>query len=215
MWKNKIIGLIVSVVCNLYTYGQNNISKEKDTIMHKTIDFQFLEEKAVKEPLLGQNMYEYSLKYEDENGSFYKIFGNKEDGFVEWETPPLPLFYKNYSEYYENGIMKLTGKVIGNGSVRIGVWEYFDENGNKTKEVNEDAKYGAFDYNKVLIFFHLKEFINLETGENREHLSLGYSEEEKRWIVSISNKLYIITEYQMDGETGDIISTRTYQGGQE
>ena len=42
-----------------------------------------------------------------------------------------------------------------------------------------------------------------------------YDKEETVWYVSITDKSYMITEYKIDGETGDIISSETYQGGEE
>jgi len=213
--KYKILWIWLLLSFGLININGQSQTSKNNTIMHKTIDFELLEKKGIKEPVMGTTQYEYTLEYEDTDGSLYKISGNRTDGFTEWEIPKLPIFYKVYSEYYGNGIQKLTGKVIGNGGTRIGIWEYFDENGKKIKETNEDAKYGAFDYNKVLIFFHLKGLINLETGENRQNITMRYNEKEKVWTISVTNEFYMITKYKMHGETGDIISSETYQGGEE
>ena len=183
--------------------------------MQRRVDFKLLEEKAIKEKILGKNYYEYMLEYEDSDSTCHKISGNKTEGFVEWESPKLPFFYKGYSEYYGNGMMRLTGFCLGHPTNKVGIWKYFDEKGDKIKEVNEDTKYGAYDYSKVLLFLHYKDFINLDTGENREKFSMVYDKEETVWYVSITDEFYMITEYKIDGETGDIISSETYQGGEE
>ena len=160
----KVALLLIIVSCN----AQKNINSN-NVDMRKKIDVDLLKEKAEKTPLLGENRYDYIWEYDDNDGLHYKIFGNEKDGFVEWLTPPLPLFYKEYSEFYGNGELKLTGKLIG--STRIGIWKYYDEQGNKEKE--------------------------------------------KTWSVSVMNDFYVITNCVIDGKTGEIISTKTRQGGYE
>jgi len=195
--------------------GQSN-KQNNQNVMHKRLDFNLLEKKAVKEKILGKNYYEYTLEYEGADSSWYKISGNKMDGFIEWETPKLPFFDKGYSEYYGNGTLKLTGKCIGkNLGCKIGIWEYFDENGNKTKEVDEDAKYGAYSYTHLLVFTLHSGHINIDTGEGRENFDIIYDEKEKIWYVSEIDEFYKIRKYKIDGETGDVISDETYQGGNE
>ena len=207
--------LILSALAATFSScGQSN-KQNNQNVMHKRLDFNLLEEKAVKERIVGENYYAYTLEYENADSSWCKLSGNKVDGFVEWTTPKLPLFYKVYSEYYANGTLKLTGYCIGSTACKFSIWNYFDKNGNQTKEVDEDAKYGAYDYSKVLLFLHFMGHINLETGEGREGLVLVYDKKEKIWQASVTDKFYKITEYEIDGETGDIISDKTYQGGNE
>jgi hypothetical protein len=182
----------------------------------KTIDFEFLEKNAEKNTMPGhENYYEYYLKHELSDHSISIIDGNKIDGFDEWLTPPAPAFYQIFKEYYASGNIKKYGKIIGGGNVRIGIWEYYDEEKNKVKEVNEDGKFGKFGYNELLQFLHLNKYINLETAENRDRLILVYDEKDKLWGVNVTNKFYEITNLVIDGETGKIISEEKYQGGDE
>jgi len=76
-------------------------------------------------------------------------------GFSKREVPPLPHFYKINTVFYKNGNMERKGKQICSGT-DIGEWEYYDENDNKTAEINRDEKYPDFDYNKVLMFYKMK-----------------------------------------------------------
>jgi len=214
--KIKITGilLLMMLLGQSCSNGQSNKSiNNKD--MQRRIDFELLEAKAIKEAILGESYYEYTLEYEDSDGNWHKISGNKADGFIEWETPKLPFFHKVFSAYYGNGMLKLTGSCIGHASTRIGDWEYFDEKGNKIRQVNEDVKYGAYNYKKVLGFLNENEHINLETGEKRENLSMVYDQEKKIWYVSITDEFYMIIEYEIDGTTGAVINKKEYQGGME
>ena len=213
--KRTVIILVVIIATGMFICcGQNN-NNNNQNIICKKIDFNLLEEKAKKEEIrkgiFRKKYYEYTLEYEDVDSSWHKISGNKVDGFVEWTTPKLPLFYKVYSEYYGNGILKLTGYCIGkNMECKIDIWEHFDKNGNKKKEIDEDTKYGAYNCSYVMVFLHAMKHINIETGEGRESLVLAYDEKEKIWQVLITDKFDMITEYKMDGETGDIILDTTY-----
>ena len=210
---NKILWLLLTIG-HVNLYGQSQIILN-DTIMDKRIDFNLLEERAEKTPLAGENQYQYSLEYEDTDGSVCKIFGNKTNGFVEWQTPPNPVFLKIYKEYYPNGYLKVKGKRLRNGATLIGEWEYYNENGQLTSTVDEDKKFGKFGYNELYLFLHQQKYINIETGENREKVSFGYNIETKQWSVTITGLGYWMTEYLIDGETGEILNKKESQGGIE
>ncbi len=215
MIRYSIILLAVLITgCSQHVNTQN--IKFTNMNIDKTIDFELLEKNAKISPMSGkEGYYEYDWEYTTKDGVYVRISGNKIDGFIVWHKPPLPYFYRNYSQYYGNGNLKFDGNVIGNKSLRIGKWEYFDETGNKTKETDEDLKYGNFDYNKLLSFLHSRKNINMETGENRDGLSVLYDEKNKIWNVSVTDKFYRMTTYEIDGETGKIISEKKYQGGIE
>jgi hypothetical protein len=207
---------IVFLITGCQLCGCNQNIKIYNMNIEKTIDFEFLEKIAEKYPMPGhENYYQYYLKRELPDHAISIIDGNRIDGFDEWVTPPVPAFYQIFITYYANGNLKKYGKIIGGGGIRIGIWEYYDEKGNKVKEVNEDEKFGKFGYNELLQFLHLNKYINLETGENRDQLIIVFDEKDKKWGVNVTDIYYVTTYLVIDGETGKIKSEEKYQGGEE
>jgi len=182
--------------------------------MEDRIDFFLLEQNAIKKPMdaIGKDVF-YKWFYMTNEGIEIKIYGSKIDGFVQLQTPPKPAFFYIYKEYYPNGYLKLKGKRMGGGATMVGEWEYYDENGHLTSKKNEDEKFGKFGYNELLLFLHQKEYINLETGDNREKVDFRYDVETKQWEIYIINDFHWITEYIIDGETGEILDMKEFQGG--
>ena len=72
------------------------------------------------------------------------------------EMLPLPSFLKIYKEFYANGNLKRKETYIGE-NVKIGISEYYDEDGVLDKKVNEDAKFGKIKYTDCLAFLDKKE----------------------------------------------------------
>jgi hypothetical protein len=117
--------------------------------------------------------------------------------------PPKPKFYQIIQLYYENGKIWKRGKTLG-GSVPVGEWEYYDPQGNKTI-VNEDSKFGAFNYNEIYLYLHRHGYIDVYTGENRENLSLYFHEEKGYWTAAIKNmEKRIRDKFYFDKDTGKV-----------
>jgi len=108
------------------------------------------------------------------------------DGYVEYFIPPLPKLYRIYKEYYKNGKLKIFGYRLYPG-IRISKWYYYDEKGKETI-VDEDLKFGKFDYNKVVQMLAKMGYVNLQTGQGRERLQFGYDKEKKLWIIHVLQK---------------------------
>lgn len=143
-------------------------------------------------------------------------------------TPAKPAFYVIYKEFYENESVKRKGRYFGLSSniLPIGIWWEFDENGNLTKEVNEDTKFGKFSYDDVLKFLNKKGDFDIYTGRNRENLEIinyyhNANSFKKLWVVQIKKgEPYPIANlpedkgekyaqdgkyYYLDGDTGEEI----------
>jgi len=181
--------------------------------MEDKIDFNLLNNKAIITPSSYNGYFDYYYTYTDEYNNEILIMGNKVDGFIRIDSPPKPIFHKTYREYYPSGYLSVKGIIVWGSYTRINTLVCYDEQGNQVFEIDENAKFGEFDYEKLLTFLHLNEHINLETGENRERLVIGYDETKKHWFASITNIFYMITEYILDGETGKVIDKKEYQGG--
>ena len=196
---------------------QKRISYKKNTTMIEKFDF---------------NIYEKTNKGSDEytlpNGNtiFSIGFIKNKKGF-QYERLPPPSFLTIYKEYYANGNLKLKETYIGQ-QVKVGISQYYDEQGNLIKKVNEDQKFGKIKPQQVLEFLQEKGYINLKTGKGRVDeegrpvfkLYFGEKNKEKYWVISIVKGIpntdpknfpkfgeppaYLPLNYVMDGETGKV-----------
>ncbi len=178
------------------------------------------------------NIYEKTNKGSDEytlpNGNtiFSIGFIKNKKGF-QYERLPPPSFLTIYKEYYANGNLKLKETYIGQ-QVKVGISQYYDEQGNLIKKVNEDQKFGKIKPQQVLEFLQEKGYINLKTGKGRLDkdgqpvFELGFYEEngKKIWTIGIiKGKLndetknfpkfgeppaYLPKIYVIDGDTGEV-----------
>lgn len=216
MRKFLAIFLLFNITCFYACIHSQDKKGQDDTVMIRSIDFEQMEKNAQKTPIAGtEGFYSYHWEYKTDQDYEVTVTGDKMVGFVMWQTPPCPGFIRKYAEYDSKGHLKCSGNVIGTDDLRVGRWEYFDADGNQTKEVNEDLRFGKFDYGKLLTFLHLNKKINLETGENRNRLSVFYIDQKKMWSVFITDPSYHVTYYELDGNTGKIIEEREYQEGEE
>jgi len=184
--------------------------------MEDKLEFALLDKfaKKIEKTDAQGTYYDYDWTF-TENGIETRLFGDTRNGFTVWQTPPKPAFFKIYKEYYPNGYLKLKGKRMGGGGTMVGEWEYYDENTKLTSVVNEDKKYGKFGYNELLLFLHQEKHIDIETGDNREKVNSKYDVETKQWYVLATGLLFWMTEYTIDGETGEVLSKEEFQGGKK
>lgn len=208
--KYKIIYLLITILIIAC------VEKNNKKVMKDNLDLFLLEQNAEKIPMDNSGkFFFYQWEFIADDDTEIQIKGNKINGFVELQIPPKPAFFKIYKEYYPNGDLKIKGKRMGTGATMVGEWEYYDENGQLAAQKNEDEKFGKFGHNELLLFLAQQGHINLETGENREKADFGYNSETKQWEVYVTSLLFWITEYIIDGETGEVISKKEYQGGIE
>ena len=193
--------------------------------MVEKIDIKKLKEEGDKTPI-SNTEYSYELKKEFQDGSSYYLSGSEaEGGFVKKERPAKPSFLKMYKEFYANGNLKKKETYIGE-NVKIGISEYYDEDGTLDKKVNEDEKFGKIKYTDCLAFLEKKGYIDLKTGKGREDkdgrplFELYFNDENghKSWVISIIKgkpNIAIPTgpgepldalplDFIMDGETGKV-----------
>lgn len=119
-------------------------------------------------------------------------------------TPPKPKFYTIEQQYDAKGQIRRRGKVLAD--LAVGVWEVYDEQGNKTL-INEDEKFGKFTYNDVALFMHKKGHIDVNTGKNRERFVLSFDEAKNTWEVILKGTPDedVVFTYILDGENGKVI----------
>ena len=120
----------------------------KDTLIFEKFDFE-----------LHKNNYKgYDIEDEISLNGYYKLpeggsftAGNGLEEIYYIVIPPSPPFYTIQYDYYKNGNLKSKGKFAGlDSGLAIGSWEYYDESGKLIKEVNEDAKFKFWTFDKIL-----------------------------------------------------------------
>ena len=153
-------------------------------------------------------------KNRQERDSYKFIWNNMEITQSKWKNEyveyikPVGKFYNIYNEYYLNGNLKVHGICLIDGfsinGMRIKKWEYYDEQGNLIKEIDEDAKFGnvPFDYNRVFLWLDKKGYISIEKGEVYSDYSIDFYTKEKYWWIDIYREY---KTYLLDGKNGKII----------
>ncbi|WP_407475506.1 hypothetical protein [Elizabethkingia anophelis] len=146
--------------------------------------------------------------YKLKSGGVFSPYNGKSSIYYTF-IPTAPAFYSVDYIYYENGDMRATGKSAGFSSgIKIGKWKLYDKIG-KVTEVDEDKKFGLWDFNKVLAVLDKDGVINLKTGKNREFekLQFFFDKDKKEWKVKVFKKNISVFveeywEYLFDGNTG-------------
>jgi hypothetical protein len=156
---------------------------------------------------------DYDWTFIDESGIRTRLTGSIRSNFIIWQTPPLPAFYQIFIEFHPNGYLSRRGKFASDlSNARIGEWRHYNEAGQLIKTIDEDAKFGKFGYNELLLLLHERGHINIKTGAGREGLSINFIPESKNWGVSTETNFWI-TQYLIDGQTGVVLKTKEMQGG--
>ena len=180
-----IIIAYVMIACNTQIKN-NNVIPEK-------YDFE-----AVK----NSKTNPYVTKKGDTIVLMYKM---TESGAYYIEYSDSVSFYHRVKYFYPNGIMESQGTCVGNGYF-VGIWWYYDKKGNLVREEDKNAGFGKIKTDDILKFIEKEGWINLKTGEGREHpilkegmeylgikgcrFSISFIDEQKKIdrIISIENK---------------------------
>ncbi len=212
---------------------KNNLSAQEDTIMINKDSAQI-------------EYYNFNIT---QNGTRSVAYERGDGWLVEWwsmkdssygackEYAPANDFYVIYKEYHLNGIIKERGKFM---PVAFGRREYFDENGNCIKIVDEDKKFGAIKRADIIQLLEKEGWFNRQTGENiitkdsvlpinynfyreiMQYMSISFKRavidnhgketEPPKWFIEIEprNNMHI-TRYIIDGNTGKFEKTETFE----
>ena len=118
-------------------------------------------------------------------------------GYTEY-IHPIGKFYDILKDYYLNGNIRESGMRLSN--VKLGVWKYYDENGNLTNTIDEEAKFKdvPFDYNKVMRWLDKKGYVELETAKGKDNITLSFNPKTKIWGVTVVDRISLYREYYID-----------------
>ncbi|MDH7464176.1 hypothetical protein QEG73_22960 [Chitinophagaceae bacterium 26-R-25] len=218
----KTIIALVLLAMNLYSSnGQQNTKNNKnDTTMIERFDFEDYKKRLAENPL--------GDFYTEKDGTKVMMADGK-NPFIRITSPP-PSFITIMKVFHENGVIEMKGKQIGT-HVEIGIWQYFDENGKLIKEEDEDKKFGKIKPDDILRFMEKEKYINLSTGAGRfdkdgwdafmlsfrpgsDSVIVGAGRNASKWYITIWPKQenrFMRTDYEINGETGEVISKKTYE----
>ena len=210
MKKQIIIAGIIALIAG-GCFGQANIkSKTNKNNMEEKLDIKWLKRKAEKTVYIN-GVIAYYLENKQRNGTIVIIEGDEENGFTESRIPKNS-YYEIYKEYYPNGILKQKGSLLGEHTA-IGMWYYYDELGNLSETVNEDRKFGKFGYMDVLDFLIKNNYVEKDTYKGIFKIRIVFSVEDLTWRIRATTAGYIINDYTIDGNTGEIKEHKIFQGG--
>lgn len=206
-YKNLL--LVFYIFINMNTGACQN---KKTNNMDNNLNIRLVERKAEKthytEP---ENLVGYYWETKEKDGTIVIIEGDKEEGFTEVRRIKNA-YYEIYKEYGPEGIIILSGKFFGDHTP-IGIWRYYDKEGNLLEEIDNDKKFGRFGYVEVLNFLIGKNYVENKTYKGLSRIDISFSEENKTWHIRVNNPGYIIDDYELDGDNGEIKSHKNFRGG--
>ncbi len=123
-------------------------------------------------------------------------------------------YYTITKVYYPNGIIKTKGVSNNTETFQVGIWYEFDEEGKLVKEIDYDKPY-KFTFEDILKFCE-KEKIEIRKGPILQ--STGWYNEISRsiengqpiWRIEHLKKTNLIEIIKLDGVTGKVLGTETY-----
>ena len=154
---------------NAQRYSTEVKNSLKDTIMFKQFDFELYKRnyKGYKEDPTRPPFYILA------DGSAFESFVGGDDIYY-LVIPPKPSYHHYMYFYYPNGRLKEYGAFAGlDSDVKIGIWKQYDTIGDET-QVDEEAKFEKWSFNKVLEVLKKDGVINLRTGKHREANELDF-----------------------------------------
>ena len=155
---------LLLLITSLSCIAQKN---KKTTTMKTTERFDVQYYKSI---IKEKNSYEgaTSAQYVERNGTETYVSFN-DDGFVLQEIKPFT-YEMIVRNYYKNCIIKSKGKFLCHSSVKIGIWREYDNQGNLTKETDEDKKFEKLRLKPINILRWLEKegYIDRKTGKGQE-----------------------------------------------
>ena len=198
--------LFLVCVCVSACMGQQiDTNTQNNKNMTEKLDFDFLEKEAKKRQDASGNI-SYFLGWRTmEDGTMLKIGGNTGSRFLKQERPPLPAYWILFTMYDGKGIIKEKGKRLEMDQ-KIGIWQYFDENGNLIREEDHDKQYeGVFSCEQILSFLRERGHLG-ENNAGIEKVVFYYNPNEKYWSLGVhlpgGGKRH---GYKLDAITGEIL----------
>ena len=228
IFQSTIIILLLSnlLLHNKYLITQNNPIKK---IEMDTINTNFERKYDLK---TGLEMYNFEavkssttnpVVIKRNNGEIILIYSMSIDGGYYDEF--YPDVRRVQKLFYSSGKLKQVS-FFYQKNLKVGIWQYYDEQGNMIKEVDEDNKFkkSKLKIKDILKIAEKEGLINLKTGEGRTNVmvknnqviiteanfNIMYLENNNK--TSLSDPIWYITTqecnfsivYQINGTTGDI-----------
>jgi hypothetical protein len=177
---------------------------------HKKIMYNLLNDLKQNKNIENKKFDIYLFKKNNEQGS-YRFTLDDGAEVLQIELPQIKYverinfpdkFYNIYKEYYPDGKIKLLEYRLYD--IKFGSSEHYDKQGNKTI-INEDEKFGKFDYNQLILFLNKKGYVDIQKGNWKNVFELEFDNDKKLWKVYINGE--VLRQLVIDGNSGKIIRT--------
>ena len=192
-WRNIISAIIITLLFSCCSV-KHRLAKDYNNITLISNNMEHFDIKNFEDNQIGN-----SYTFKRDGIEIERVKSSR--GYFEYQRPDGK-FYEGYRAYYLNGKPKENGVTFR--GIRIGKWKFYDEDG-KESIINEDEKFGSFDYEKLLLYLHDKGCINIKNGEGKKQLHVFFHLIEKNWRVFVKGMFYLI-----DGNTGKILKEEKY-----
>jgi YD repeat-containing protein len=205
----KYVMMALACLCGINACtGQNNKNKNKD--MDEKLDVNRLVKNG-EQTVYDDGTVLYYWEYTEEDGTKVVIEGDKKEGFTESRIPKNS-YYEIYKEYFPSGMLKQKGALLGEHTA-IGMWYYYDKHGKLIQTVDEDKKFGKFGCLDVVDFLIQKDYVAKDTYLGIFNIKIAFVVEDSTWFISLTLPGYMINEYTLDGNTGEVKKHEVFQGG--
>ena len=158
------------------------------------------------------NINSHALIEKKLNGDYIEMIESKSSkSYVETSKNS---YYRITKIYYPNGNIKMKGLSANTGRFQKGIWYEFDEQGNLFKEIDYDKPF-KFTFEDILKFCE-KQNIKIEKGPILQ--GIGWHNEISRnienghpiWKIEHLKKINLVEIIKLDGITGEVLGTETY-----
>lgn len=158
------------------------------------------------------------------NGWTILIYPMMSGGAIYDEYSPSTDFQYVQKKFYPSGMLKQISYFY-QSNLKIGIWKYYDEQGNLLKEVDEDKKFekSKIKINDILKLLEKEGWINLKTGEGATSVAVKnnqividmakfnimYTDNENGQPIwyAITKQYTLSIVYEINGVTGKIKKT--------
>lgn len=200
--KECIIILISIVLTACNAQGKQKATKNNNNEMtSEKFDIKFFNEK--------KNNNEYSYFLDDSTKIQQMQAGKGEDLiYVQYIIPENPKYFYEYSEYYNNGMLKIKGKRFKRGAFKKGVWKSYDKQGRLIQNIDYDKPY-KFTFEQLLDLIK-KEIDTINLFDENTSIARGSDENGTDWVVTYKRDFGRREQIKINGITGEVIERSHY-----
>jgi len=222
--KELLICLLLFILNVCQAQNKDIVMTEKDTSLNAIFERNY-------DPKTGLEMYNFELMksssiyptaFKTTNGWIILVHPMMIGGGTYSEYSPPPEFIMVQKSFYPNGMLKQKSSFFQN-DLKMGIWEYYDEEGNLIKKVDENEKFklSKIKFQDILNILEKEGWVDLKTGkgateiirsENHVQIIPGFN---VFFTIGVNNKVTwyatkslfdgaLVISYKIDGDSGHV-----------